>query len=144
MCQPHSFSKESELSLPSTTPTLETDELCRVAVAAAAEKKATRPVVLDVSEVLGIVDAFVICSGSNDRQVRTIAEEIEQKVKDAGGPPPLSVEGLDHARWVLLDYGDVAVHIFIEEARAFYDLERLWKDAPRWGELPSVYSGRSS
>ena len=128
----------------SATPALETDELCRVAVAAAEEKKATRPVVLDVSEVLGIVDAFVICSGSNDRQVRTIAEEIERKVKDEGGPPPLSVEGLDHARWVLLDYGDVAVHVFIEEARDFYDLERLWKDVPRLEAVPPIYSARSS
>lgn len=106
-------------------------ELCRLAALAAADKKADRPVILDVGRLLGIVDAFVICSGANDRQVRTIAEEVEARLKADGGPSPLRVEGRDEAVWVLLDYGDFLVHIFLEEWRTYYDLERLWKDAPR-------------
>ena len=106
-------------------------ELCRIAALAAADKKAERPVVLDVGQLLGIVDAFVICSAGNDRQVRTIADEVERKVKEHGGQSPLRVEGKDEATWILLDYGDFLVHIFLEEWRAYYDLERLWKDAAR-------------
>ena len=106
-------------------------ELCRLAALAAADKKADRPVILDVGRLLGIVDAFVICSGANDRQVRTIADEVEARLKADGGPSPLRVEGKDEANWVLLDYGDFLVHIFLDEWRTYYDLERLWKDAPR-------------
>jgi ribosome-associated protein len=73
----------------------------------------------------------VITSGSNLRQVRTIAEEIELRVKEQGGGSPRYVEGLNDARWVLLDYGQFVVHVFLEEARQYYDLERLWADAPR-------------
>jgi ribosome-associated protein len=115
---------------PSTT-TLDALAISRAAARAAADKKGRDPVVLDVSRVLGIVDTFVIVSGNNDRQVRTIAEEVEAKVKEAGGPAPRSVEGRADASWVLLDYGDVAVHVFLEETRRYYDLERLWRDAPR-------------
>jgi len=68
--------------------------------------------------------------------VRTIVEEVEQRVKAAGGPAPYRVEGTDDARWVLMDYGDFVVHVFLDEARRYYDLERLWADAPRteWDE----------
>ena len=106
-------------------------ELCRVAALAAADKKAERPVILDVGRLLGIVDAFVICSAGNDRQVRTIAEEVERRLKEDGGAAPLRVEGRDEATWILLDYGDFLVHVFLDEWRTYYDLERLWKDAPR-------------
>jgi len=106
-------------------------ELCRTAALAAADKKADRPVILDVGTLLGIVDAFVICSAGNDRLVRTIADEVERKLKEDGGPSPLRVEGKDEATWVLLDYGDFLVHVFLDEWRTYYDLERLWKDAPR-------------
>ena len=106
-------------------------ELCRVAALAAADKKAERPVILDVAALLGIVDAFVICSAGNDRQVRTIADEVERKVKEHSGQTPLRVEGKDEAVWMLLDYGDFLVHVFLDEWRTYYDLERLWKDAPR-------------
>ena len=102
-----------------------------VAAGAASSKTADPTVVLDVGELLGITDHFVITSGSNVRQVRTIAEEIEQRVKEQGGGPPRYVEGLDDARWVLLDYGQFVVHVFLDEARRYYDLERLWADAPR-------------
>jgi ribosome-associated protein len=88
--------------------------------------------VLGVENLLGLTDAFVITSGSNPRQVRSITDEVERQLKLAGAGGPRSVEGLDDARWVLMDYGDFVVHVFMEEARDFYDLEHLWGDAPRW------------
>ena len=109
----------------------DTFDLARAAARAAADKKAERPVILDVAAQFGIVGAFVICSASNDRLVRTIAEEVELRVREAGGGSPVRVEGLDAAAWVLIDYGDLVVHVFDEEWRTFYDLERLWKDAAR-------------
>ncbi|MGH9177526.1 MAG: ribosome silencing factor [Acidimicrobiales bacterium] len=114
-----------------------------VAARAAAAKKGDDPVILEVGEVLAITDAFVITSGTNARQVRTIAEEVEAKVAEACGPKPLRVEGLDDARWVLLDYGDFVVHVFLEEVRRYYDLERLWSDAPRveWEEGAEAAAG---
>lgn len=114
-----------------------------VAARAAATKKGEDPVILEVGSVLAITDAFVITSGSNPRQVRTIAEEVEERVARECGPKPLRVEGLDDARWVLLDYGDFVVHVFLDEVRRYYDLERLWSDAPRveWDEEPSAASG---
>lgn len=107
--------------------------LDRVLIAAgAASSKTDEPtVVLDVGDLLGITDHFVITSGSNVRQVRTIAEEVEMRVKAQGGGSPRYVEGLQDASWVLLDYGQFVVHVFLDETRRFYDLERLWSDAPR-------------
>lgn len=87
---------------------------------------------LAVGRMLAITDAFVITSAGNIRQVRTIAEEVEKQVKLTGGPAPLRIEGLDDARWVLMDYGDFVVHVFLDEARRFYEIERLWADAERW------------
>ena len=106
------------------------------AARAASDKKAEGTIVLDVSDVLSITDAFVITSGSNRRQVLTIAEEVEAQVKASGGPSPIRVEGLTDAQWVLLDYGDFVVHVFLDEVRRFYDLERLWADSPviEWDE----------
>ncbi len=104
-------------------------EWCAVAARAAADKKGEDIVILAVGNIFPVTDAFVITSGANARQVRTIAEEVEDQVKAAGGPAPLHIEGLDDARWVLLDYGDFVVHVFLEEVRRFYDLERLWADA---------------
>ena len=113
-----------------------------LAAATAASSKTVEPtVVLDVGELLGITDHFVITSASNVRQVRTIAEEIELQVKAEGGGSPRYIEGLDDARWVLLDYGHFVVHVFLSEARRYYDLERLWADAPRvvrQDQLPRV------
>jgi len=100
------------------------------AARAASAKKAEHTVVLDVSGVLSITDAFVITSGNNRRQVLTIAEEVEAQVKAVGGPSPIRVEGLSDAQWVLLDYGDFVVHVFLDEVRRYYDLERLWADSP--------------
>jgi len=97
---------------------------------AAARKTDAATVILDVGEVLSITGWFVITSGTSNRQVRAIAEGIEEDVFLSGGPKPVRVEGLDDGTWVLVDYGDVIVHIFDEETRAFYDLERLWRDVP--------------
>jgi ribosome-associated protein len=85
--------------------------------------------VLDVSEPLVISDYFVICSGSNERQVRAIAEEVERACR-AEGVRPLRREGEREARWILLDFVDFVVHVFLQAEREFYDLERLWRDAP--------------
>jgi ribosome-associated protein len=109
---------------------VETQEWVVVAAHAAAGKTDEPTVVLEVGDVLAITGWFVITSGTNTRQVRTLAEEIEEKVVEAGGPKPLRVEGLDAAQWVLLDYGDFIVHVVLDEAREFYDLERLWRDVP--------------
>jgi ribosome-associated protein len=107
-------------------------EWSTLAALAASAKSGGDTVVLAVGPLLLITDAFVITHGTNARQVRTIAEEVEEKVKQAGGPSPLRIEGLDDARWVLMDYGEFVVHVFLEEVRRFYDLERLWADAERW------------
>lgn len=88
--------------------------------------------ILSVGKTLSITDAFVISSGTNPRQVRTMAEEVEEKIKQAGGPAPLRIEGLDDARWVLMDYGDFVAHILLSDAREFYQLDRLWSDAESW------------
>ena len=108
-----------------------------VATAAASAKKGDDIVALDVGDILSITDAFVITSGSNVRQVRTIVDEIEKAMKDQLSAPPTSVEGLDDASWVLLDFGDIVAHVFLDETRAYYELERLWADAPRidWEQL---------
>jgi ribosome-associated protein len=106
------------------------------AARAASDKQGRDIVVLGVGPLLSITDAFVITSAPNDRAVRTIAEEIELRIKAAGGPSPRSVEGLDDARWVLMDYGDFVVHVFLDEAREFYALERLWGDGEVWSWEP--------
>ena len=103
----------------------------RVAVEAAAEKKGADLAILDVGDVLAIIDLFVLVSASNARQVRTIVEEVEKALTEHDGSKPISVEGLADASWVLLDYGDIVVHVFLDETRAYYDLDRLWGDVPR-------------
>jgi len=111
-----------------------------LAVRAAADKKARDLAVIDVGEFLAITDYFVICSGSSERQVRTIADEVEAKLKESG-VRPLRTEGGAAGGWLLLDYGVFVVHVFTEEMRAYYELERLWKDAPR-PELPELVEAR--
>lgn len=102
-----------------------------MAARAADDKKAIETVVLDVSNTLVITDLFVIASAMNTRLVASIADEVEKAVKEAGAPGPIAVEGLREANWVLMDFGGFVVHVFLDEARRFYDLERLWIDAPR-------------
>lgn len=105
-----------------------------IAARAADDKLGTNTLVIDVGDVLAITGHFVITSGSNHRQVRAIADEVELQVKSNDGPNPLRVEGRGSFDWVLMDYGDFVVHVFHEETRAFYELERLWSDRPkvRW------------
>ena len=106
-------------------------EAALVAARAAEDKLGQSTAILAMGDLLGVTDAFVITSGRNSRQVRTIAEEVEGKVKEETGRSPWAVEGLRDLRWVLIDYGDFLVHVFHEEDRAYYDLERLWGDAER-------------
>ena len=106
-------------------------QLARIAASAADEKKGIDPIVLDVSETLVITDAFVITSATNRRQVLALAQAIEEAVKATGAPGPVAVEGLNEGSWVLLDFAGFVAHIFLDEVRTFYSLERLWGDAPR-------------
>ncbi len=105
-------------------------ELVEVAAAAAADKLATDIIAYDVSDQLVITDAFLLCSASNDRQVRAIVDEIEEKLRRVGARP-VRREGEREGRWVLLDYIDVVIHVQHAEERVYYALERLWKDCPR-------------
>ncbi len=100
-----------------------------IAAAAAADKLASDIIAYDVSDQLVITDAFLLCSASNDRQVRAIVDEIEDKLRKAGAKPARR-EGEREGRWVLLDYIDVVIHVQHAEERVFYALERLWKDCP--------------
>jgi len=109
----------------------EVREWARTAARAASSKGGEETVIIDVGDVLAITDAFVVTSGRNSRQVKTIAEEVESRLKANGGINPLRIEGLGDSQWILLDYGDLVVHVFLDETRTYYDLERLWSDAPR-------------
>lgn len=110
---------------------------------AASAKQADGIVILDVRDLIVITDYFVIASASSERQVRTIVEEVERSLRDRHGRKPVRREGEDGWEWVLLDYVDAVVHIFTDEQREYYDLERLWRDAPRveWEESDAVSSG---
>jgi ribosome-associated protein len=101
------------------------------AARAADDKLGQDTVVLAMGDLIGVVDAFVVTSGRNVRQVRTIVEEIELQIKELAGPAPRAVEGLADGTWVLMDYGDFVVHVFAEQTRSYYDLEHLWSSAPR-------------
>jgi len=103
----------------------------RTAARAASAKGGDDTVIIEVGAVLAITDAFVITSGRNSRQVKTIAEEVESRLKVEDDIKPLRVEGVSDSQWILLDYGDLVIHVFLDETREFYDLERLWSDAPR-------------
>jgi ribosome-associated protein len=113
-----------------------------IAAQAAADKKGSEIVVLDVGEIISITEMFVLVSATNPRQVKTIAEEVEVALKASGSIGPRSVEGLDDATWVLMDFGDVIVHVFQAETRDYYDLDRLWADAPliAWEENAAAQS----
>lgn len=109
---------------------MENQELIKTAAAAAREKKAEKPLALDLRGLSSIADYFFICGGTNPRQVKAIAEEIDASL-DRAGRKPIRVEGLPESRWVVMDYGSVLVHVFLQEARSYYSLETLWGDAPR-------------
>ena len=106
-------------------------EWAEIAAIAASDKKAEDIVAIDVHELLVVTDYFVICTGRNDRQVRVIADEIEDQLREKGGIKPIGREGADEGKWVLLDFGDLVIHVFQPEERDFYRLEKLWGDAPR-------------
>ena len=112
------------------TATARAVELARIAAEAAAEKLAADIIAYDVSEQLVITDVFLLCSAANDRQIRAVVDEIEEKMRQAG-VRPVRTEGERERRWVLLDYLDVVIHVQHAEERVYYALERLWKDCPR-------------
>jgi ribosome-associated protein len=111
-----------------------------LAAGAASSKKADDILVLEVGDIISITDYFVIASASNPRLVRTIVDEVERVMKEEASLAPRGTEGLDDASWVLLDYGDIVVHVFLDETREYYDLDRLWADAPRvdWEQVVAV------
>ena len=106
-------------------------ELAVAAARAADEKLGADIIILDVGEVLSIAGYFVVASAGNTRQVRTIADEVEKQVKEQLNRAPGRTEGISEGQWVLLDYGDVVVHVFSEETRRFYEIERLYSDVPK-------------
>ena len=115
-----------------------TTDLATLAAQAIDDKQGHDIAVLDVSKVLAIVDHFVITSAPNSRLVRTLADSVAEKLAEVG-VKPLRTEGLRDLTWVLLDYGDLVVHVFSDEMRAFYEIERLYRDAPTvdWQKLAS-------
>jgi ribosome-associated protein len=113
------------------TPFADLDENVKLALHFAAEKKASDMRVLDLREIASFAEYFVIASGANQRQVQAIADEINEQLKKQLGSRPVRIEGYKGGEWVLLDYGDFIIHIFDKDAREFYDLERLWRDARR-------------
>lgn len=126
-----SVASKPELPINSQVPAdLTADTAALIVSEAAAEKKAHEIVTLNVAGIIDITDRLVICSGSNDRQLKAISDEIRRRMRDEG-LDILHQEGTPEGGWTLIDYGDVVVHIFSDTMRRFYDLERLWKDAPR-------------
>ena len=102
----------------------------KIAACAAEDKKAHDLVALDISEIASFSDYFLLCTGDSSRQIQAIADEVEQRLK-ANGIRPSHVEGYQNAEWILMDYLDLVVHIFSKNARAYYDLERLWRDGKK-------------
>ena len=111
--------------------TLSPDRLAGLIATYAGDAKAIDPVELDLRDVLGYTDYFVICTGNTDRQTKAIHDGIHKALKDEHGLLPRRVEGVTEARWILMDYLDVVVHVFTPEAREFYRLEQLWGEAPK-------------
>lgn len=114
-----------------TEPADDSRTLALTAARALDAKKAEQTLVLFVGDVLQITEYFVICSASNRRLVRTLVDEVEQAVKDQCGRSPLRAEGVGEQQWVLMDYGDVVIHVFLDETRVYYEIERLYRDVPR-------------
>lgn len=112
---------------PATTPTVR--EMVQAAVAAAQDRKAIEIRVLALDEVSDFTDYFLVCSGATERQVQAISDAVEERLRQRG-LRPLHVEGYRHGWWTLLDYGDLVLHVFTDDKRAYYGLERLWADAP--------------
>lgn len=111
--------------------TITSIELAKAAADAIDDMKGVDIAIIDVSKLLFITDMFVIATGNSNRQVRSIADEVHVQLKEKHDRASLRTEGADEAEWVLLDYGEIVVHVFQAGTRSFYDLERLWADAPR-------------
>lgn len=112
-------------------------EKLMLAAEAAASRKALQMTAIDIRKIASFADYFLVCSGTSTRQVQAIADEVMERLKKERSSRPLHIEGYDAGTWILLDYGDLIVHVFTEEAREFYQLERLWRDADRV-PLPEV------
>jgi ribosome-associated protein len=108
----------------------DTQALAVTAARAADDKQGSDIVVIDVGNVLPITSLFVVASASNSRLVRTIADAVTESVRNATGRSPVRSEGMAEAQWILVDYGDVVVHVFAEETRRYYEIERLYRDRP--------------
>ena len=106
-------------------------EKLMLAAEAAASRKALQMTAIDIRKIASFAEFFLVCSGTSTRQVQAIADEVMDRLKTERGSRPLHTEGYETGTWVLLDYGDLIVHVFTEEAREFYQLERLWRDADR-------------
>jgi len=106
-------------------------DIALAAARSADEKQGRNIVILDVGDVLAITDFFVVIDAPNRRLVRTLVDEIEQSVRKLSGRSPVRLEGLKEQQWVLVDYGDVIVHVFLDEVRRFYEIERLYRDVGR-------------
>jgi ribosome-associated protein len=113
------------------TPFADLDPEVQLAIRCAADKKAFNTAVLDLRAIASFTEYFVITTGANQRQVQAIADEINEQLKKQLATRPVRIEGYNSAEWVLVDYGDFVIHIFNEDSRSFYDLERLWRDARR-------------
>jgi ribosome-associated protein len=115
-------------------------ELARVIAGIADAEHGSNVIVLEVGDVLGVTEYFVIVSASNRRLVHTLVEEIEVQTRDQIGRSPLRSEGVRENQWVLVDYGDVVVHVFLAEIRDFYEIERLYTDVPKidWSDAASA------
>jgi len=135
--QEKSLQRESTTTELSTAPTpfASLDPELQLAIRCVSEKKGEKIVGLDLRDIASFTEFFVIASGNNQRQVQAIADEINEQLKKQLSSRPVRIEGYNTGEWVLLDYGDFVVHIFNGEARDFYDLARLWRDARRV-ELP--------
>lgn len=136
--QEKSLQHESvKISIPDArTPFGDLDETVKLAIRSAQEKKAVDLVVLDLREIASFTEFFIIASGTNQRQVQAVCDEIDAQLKKQLRAKAVRIEGYNTGEWVLLDYGDFVVHVFNKEAREFYDLERLWRDA-RKVDLPA-------
>jgi ribosome-associated protein len=129
------------MSRPSNNePAESSEDRARIAARAADDKQGNDILVLDVGDIIGIVEFFVVTSANNTRLVRAIVDEVEKQIFEQTGVKPRAVEGLDDLTWVLVDYGDIVVHVFLDETREFYGLERLWTDAGRvaWNDAAAV------
>ena len=128
----------SRVQVQPSTSSDQLDDRLLGALHAASEKKALDVVVLDLRDIASFTDFFVIASGANERQVQAISDEVYESLKKSG-TTAARVEGYKTAEWILLDYGDFVVHVFEQKARAFYDLERLWRESKRVALPPGLF-----